>query len=198
LNDAPDTELEDLKQLVLKLAAIAQRLDARSDNAVMRVERSADALAISATALHADSERFTQHVLQAIAAQAGALLERGVGQAVDRCNARLQGTADAAASVTRDLDQQRQALQRERRGLVWRAATALIAGSAIAIAGCAYWGMKSRDEVAANRIEAALLRAYNQADVTLCAGGRLCAKVEGDGRRNGGKPRYRLVKTRGG
>jgi hypothetical protein len=193
-----ETDIEDLKQLVLKLSVIAERLDARSENAVLRIEGSADALGLSAAGLHADSHRFTQQVLQAVTAQAGHLLGRGVDQAVNRCNARLHATADVAAAIARNLDEQRQGLQRERRGWVWRAATALIAGSAMAVAGCAYWGMKSRDEIAANQIEGALLRAYNHADVTLCAGGRLCANVEGDGGRRGGKSQYRLVRPRGG
>jgi hypothetical protein len=191
-------DVEELKQLVLKLAAIAERLDERSENAVLRIERSADGLGVSAAGLHADSDRFAQQVLQAITEQAGSVLERGVGQAVDRCNMRLRGTTDAAAATARDLDVLRQELQRERRNWVWRGTTALLAGSALAIGASSYWALKSRDEIERSQVEAALLRAYNQADVTLCEGGRLCANVEDDSRRHGDRRQYRAVKSRGG
>lgn len=189
-------DFEELKQLVLKLAAIAERLDERSENAVTRVEHSSDALSRSATGLHTDSERFVRQALQAIEAQAGNMLERGVGQAVDRCNARLQGTTDAAATTARELDALRQALQRERRSWIWRGTAALLAGSILAIGASSYWSLKSQEEIERNQVEAALLRAYNQADVTLCEDGRLCANVEDDSRRHGDQRQYRMVRPR--
>lgn len=53
----------------------------------------------------------------------------------------------------------------------------------------------SRAEVERHRIEAALLRAYNRADVTLC-GERLCANIDERGARFGERGQYRPVEAR--
>jgi len=70
-------------------------------------------------------------------------------------------------------------------GLMAVAATLLIVG---AIGGMWYFQM----EIQRNRIEADLLRAYNQADVTICDN-QLCAKIDKTGKRYGN---YVLVAPR--
>jgi len=52
-----------------------------------------------------------------------------------------------------------------------------------------------RADIDHNRISAELLRAYNQADVTLCDG-RLCANVDEKGKAYGDQKQYRPIQAR--
>lgn len=189
-------ELDNLKQQGIKLSAVADRMDARSEQAIRRVEHSAAVLDQSTQRLHAGVERFTHDALQALKARAGEVLGQGIDHAVKTCNAQLQDTATRAERTAQALDAQCRALERERRTWVWLGSTALVIGSVLAVGGTWYWVQESRREVARNRIEATLLRAYNQADVTLCDDGRLCANVDDKGERHGAKRQYRPVKAR--
>lgn len=186
---------EELKQLLVKLAGIAERLDARSESAVQRVEHAGAALDQRARWLADSADGFTQSSLQAIKAQAGAAIDRGVGQAAEQCNARLRETSESAASVARELDDVRSRLSRERRTWLWFGLGALAIGSLLSVAAAGYAVMTSKAQVERHRIEAVLLRAYNEADVTLCDS-QLCAHVDAKGPRHGENKQYQRVMPR--
>lgn len=190
-------DIENSKQLAVKLAGIAQRLAERSESATRRVEQAGAALDQCAGRLAASADEFARTSLHAIERQAGGVIAHGLGRAVESCRAKLQDTERTALSATHELLQARDALQRERRIWIWSASTALVVGAALSVAAALYAVAASRSELARHEMEGALLRAYNQADVTLCDG-RLCANVELDGERHGDLQQYRLVKPRPG
>jgi hypothetical protein len=101
----------------------------------------------------------------------------------------------AASAAARTLESERQALSRERRTWLWLGSGALLVASMLAMVSAFYAVVTSRKEVERNQIAADLLRAYDQADVTLC-GHRLCANVDDRGARQGADNQYRLVKPR--
>jgi hypothetical protein len=186
---------DDLKELIVTLAAVADRLDQRSESAVQRVERTGATLHQSADRLGSNTQAFARDVLQAIEKHSGEAIARGTGQAVEQCNAQLRNAAQTATASARELDQMRDAMRRERRTWVWLVSGALIVGSMLSVGAAGYAVTTSKRQVERNRIEADLLRAYNAADVTLC-GGKLCANVDISGARSGDQKQYRPVKPR--
>lgn len=188
-------DMDELKQLVVKLAVIADRLDQRSEFAVTRVEQCGAALDHSADRLGSSAGSFAREALASIDRQSSEVIARGLGREIGNCIAHLQETKREASASAREFEQMRTVLRRERRTWVWLGLGALLTGSVLAIAAAGYAVKASRDEVRRNAIEATLLRAYNQADVSLCDG-RLCANIDDSIPGLGDRKQYRHVKPR--
>ncbi len=189
-------EKEDLGRFITQLAVIAERLDQRSSVAVERVELSARGMEGSARQLSGQGEEFIREVAQALQQRAGEIVGQGLGGAMERINRELDEASRKAGQAAQALEQERQRLQRERKTWLWLGAGALLTGSVLAIGASTYAVMHGRQQVKQYQLEAALLRAYNQADVTLCDGERLCANVEDKGERYGPREQYRVVEPR--
>lgn len=188
-------DTEELKILIVQLAAVAERLDQRSESAVQRVEQTGAWLSRSAQQLGSSTGDFTREVSQALQQESADIIGRGLGGAVERFNHQLDGAIRNASSAAHVLEEQRMALNRERKTWVWLGSGALLVGSLLAIGAAGYAVTQSRGEVSRNRVEANLLQAYNQADVILCEG-RLCANVDDTGQRYGDRKQYRPVDFR--
>lgn len=188
-------DTEALKTLVIKLAAVAERLDQRSQSAVQQVEQAAAMLDQRAHRLGSSSADFTREVSQALQRQSGEFLGRGLGDSIAEFKSQLTACARAASAAAQTLESERQALSRERRTWLWLGSGALLVASMLATVSAFHAVVTSRKEVERNQIAAGLLRAYDQADVTLC-GQRLCANVDDRGGRHGADKQYRLVKPR--
>lgn len=188
-------DTEALKALVIQLAAVAERLDQRSQSAVQQVEQAGARLEQRAHRLGSSSAEFTREVSSALQRQAGEFLGKGVGDSIGEFNSQLSSCARAASAAARTLETERQALSRERRTWLWLGSGALLVGSTLAVVSSFYAVVTSREEIERNQIAADLLRAYDRADVTLC-GDRLCANVEDGAARHGADSQYRLVKWR--
>lgn len=188
-------DMDELKQLVIKLAAITDRLDQRSEFAVRRVEQAGASLDQSAGRLGSSASTFAREALGAIDKQSGEVIARGLGREIADCVAHLQRTKREASASAHEFEQMRTALRRERRTWVWLGLGALLTGTVLAIAAAGYAVKTSRDELRSNAIEATLLRAYNEADVSLCDG-RLCANIDQSTPGFGDRNQYRHVKPR--
>lgn len=187
--------IDDLKELVIRLAVIAERLDARSEAAVQRIERTGTAMDQGAGQLAASGAAFARQALQALDAQAGEVLRHGLAQAMGQCEAGMREASRHAAATAHELAQAREALRRERRRTLWLGSGALLVGAVLAVGASLYAATASHRQVQADRAEARLLRAVNRADLTLC-GERLCANVERDGGGVGARGRYLPVRPR--
>lgn len=174
---------------------MAERLDQRSEAPVRRIEQSGAALDESAQRLGSSAGAFTREVSQALQQRSGDIIGRGLGSSVEQFNTQIAASARTASAAARTLETERQALSRERRTWLWLGSGALMIGSILAIGSAVYAVTDSRRQIERNRIEAELLRAYNQADVTLC-GAQLCANVDGAGPRFGDTKEYQRVKPR--
>ncbi|KRA40079.1 hypothetical protein [Pseudoxanthomonas sp. Root630] len=188
-------EVAELKALVVQLAAITERLDQRSEAAVRRTEQTGADMGAHAQRLGASTQSFTREVLHVLQQHAGEVVGQGLGDSVERFNAQLLTGARTASLAAQALEHERAALGRERRTWLWLGGGAVLLGSLLAVGAAFHALASSRKEVERNRIEAALLRAYNQADVTLCEG-RLCANVDDQARRHGDRKQYRTVRPR--
>ncbi len=189
-------DIEAVKQLLLKLAVIADRLDARSEQAVQEVEAGTKTLSQSAHRLESGAGDFARQVLQAIGEQSQHAITHGAGSAIATFEGRLQHAADNANRAADAMTDQRALLARSQRTLVAAAVTALLVGSVLAVGGTWRWVDSSRDEVARHHVEARLLSAINASDIVLCEDGRLCVNVDAQGKRQGDRRQYQLVERR--
>lgn len=188
-------EQRDLKQFIVQLAAITDRLDQRSASAVQTVESSAQRISSEARRLTSSSEGFTREVAQGLQQRSGEIVREGLAQAMTQFGQQLEAAAAVAGRAAVTLEQERQALRDQRRTWLWLGCGALLIGSLLTVATSIYVVKDSYQQVAQNQIEAELLRAYNAADVTLC-GGRLCANVDNKAQRFGEHNEYLLVEPR--
>ncbi|WP_157062637.1 hypothetical protein [Pseudoxanthomonas dokdonensis] len=184
-----------MKQFILQLAAIGERLDERSAAAVQAVETSAQRMGSEARRLASSSDGFSHEVAQALQLRSAEIIGQGLGQALAQISQQLDAAGGVASRAAAGLEQERQALRAERRTWLWLGCGALLIGSVLAVATSVYVVKQSYQQLSQNRIEAELLRAYNAADVTLCDG-RLCANVDSKAKRFGQNEQYLLVQPR--
>lgn len=188
-------DVGELKTLVVQLAAITERLDQRSEAAVRRTEQAGADIGARAQQLGASTESFTRDVAHALQQHAGEIIGRRLGDTAEAVGTQLRASAQTASLAAKALEHERMAMTRERRTWLWLGGGGLLLGSLLAMGAAFHTVTSSRKEVEQNRIEAALLHAYNQADVTLCEG-RLCANVDERAKRHGDRNQYRPVQPR--
>ncbi|HIE5097084.1 relaxation protein [uncultured Stenotrophomonas sp.] len=101
--------------------------------------------------------------------------------------------ADSAQTLAGSIDQQR----RVARSVAWKSVASAVAAVSLVLGGGAWLGTRYRADLERDRIQAELMRAYNQADVVLCGKPqRLCANVDSKGPAYGEGRRYRPVRPR--
>src|SRR3546814_9442332 len=88
--------LDALKQSLLKLATVANQLDARSAQAVQRVEASTDSLDQGMHRLESGATRLAREALQVIREQARQAVTQGKTQGLGELDSQLQTSLPAA------------------------------------------------------------------------------------------------------
>src|SRR3546814_17756657 len=96
--------LDALKQSLLKLATIANQLDARSAQAVQRVEASTDSLDQGMHRLESGATRLASEALQVIREQARQAVTQGTAQALGELASQLQTGLQAAQRAALTMD----------------------------------------------------------------------------------------------
>jgi hypothetical protein len=189
-------DADDLKTLALRLAALGERLDQRSEVASRRVEQAAAVLDRGAQQFSASTAGFTRDVAHSLRQQAGEIVGSGIGAAAGAFDQQVRAAAKSVSAATRALETEVQALRRERRTWAWMGGGSMLVAGLLAVGASLFAVTEGRKQLAQQRIEAELLRAYNRADVTLCDGA-LCANVDDAGPRRGDRKQYRPVRLRG-
>lgn len=184
--------LDALKQSLLKLAAIANQLDARSARAVQQIEASSGSLDQGLQRLESGATRLASDALQIIRGQAVDMLAQGTAQALGELETQLQAGIRAAQRAALDMDEQRKRLARAQGGLVWKALIALTIGSLLAAGGSGYVAWKSMREIQRAEFGQDILDATRNGMLTRC-GDTLCAKVGKQARRYGSDDEYVLL-----
>lgn len=166
------TELgQQQSQLSAALNGLAQSLPAQ-------FRASADA---AVAGLSRDS---TMAVKQALLAPVGAYEQQ------------LAASAKGVGRSTEALAAEIKRLQLASRGVVWKSVATAVTAVAILLGGAAWLGGQYRAEIARNQVEAALLHAYNRADVVLCGKEQLCANVDTRSKGIGEDGRHRQIRPR--
>jgi hypothetical protein len=103
-------------------------------------------------------------------------VHQGLDKPLADCEQRLREAGDRALKATQTLAEQWRRIESLHRHLVWKVAGIALGTLAVLLVGGIWLSTYYMGVIRDNQISADLLRAYNQADVTLC-NGRLCARV---------------------
>lgn len=180
------------KALAVRLTALVDVLEERSERAVREVVQSSGQLRQTANGLGLEGQRLAREAVGTIGAQAQDALKAGLHQAVDQCKTELQQVARQAAQTAHSLQAQSEALHQLQQGLVWKCAIALMVGSVLAAGGSGYLAWKSRDEIKRAEFGTAIVRATQSGALTRCDD-MLCVKAGKNAPRYGKNSEYVLL-----
>ena len=122
--------------------------------------------------------------MQRIPSEVMGSVRTGIERPVAAYEKRLHEAGGLLQTGSQALATQLQRMERLHKQLVWKVAGITLGSLMLLLAGGAWLSKHYYDEIRKNQVSADLLKAYNQADVTLCDG-RLCAKVDKRGKRQG-------------
>lgn len=108
----------------------------------------------------------------------------GIEQPVAAYEQRLRHAGEQLQHASYALTTQLQRAEALHKQLIWKVAGITLGSLILLLVGGGWLSKHYYDEIRQNRISAELLKAYNQADVTVC-GDRLCAKVDRKDKRYG-------------
>ncbi|HEX7817560.1 relaxation protein [Dyella sp.] len=186
---------DDAEALIFKagvlLEQFARYCEQQGQHQTVLAERLQYAVTHAPDQLRQSAERVFASVPQSVSAQ----VDAGLGASMRNYEGRIAQAAtqlqERSAALTRQLSQ----MEAFGRRLIWKVSAAVIAALLVAVIGGAVTLSYYREQVHANQLSAELLRAYNQADVTIC-GAQLCANVEKNGQKYGDKGQYLPIRAR--
>jgi len=183
--------IDDVKQLLVKLAVIAEQLDTRGRGALQRIDASTAALDRSAQRWTEDGEDFSRRMLETLSAQARDSIAGATRQALAPLDGQLRQGAEAAKWAADALAEQRKLLTRDQQSLVRRGLLALLAGSIMAVGGSGYLAWRNLHDAALGR---EVLEAVRSGALVRCPDSRsLCATIGTHPRRSGVRGEYLVV-----
>ncbi|WP_329740430.1 hypothetical protein [Dyella sp. A6] len=171
-----DITIEAAQQALVRLLAIADRLDARNRQAAQDIEAAVSAMRQGVERLDRSGDQFAQQALQRVSADVQQSIAQGVDQAAGRLQCQLQQSAHSAQLAAKAMLEQRKGLSAARRALVWSGTLALLVGVLLAVAGAAWVAHRSMQDVAQAHFSDDILRATRSGAITRC-GDALCARV---------------------
>ena len=101
----------------------------------------------------------------------------GIERPVSEYGRRLREASEQLHLASSTLTSQLQRAEALHRHLIWKVAGITLGSLVFVLAGSVWLSSHYYDEIRKSQVSAALLKAYNEADVTLCDG-RLCAKTD--------------------
>jgi hypothetical protein len=184
--------VEVAKQTLVKLMAIADRLDARNLKTAQQLEAAVTALDHGAARLDQGADAFAQRALQLFGTDAQQSMVQGTQQEASQVRYQLEHTASHAQAAAQAMEREARLLTGARRSLVFNGLLALLVGSLLAAGGAAWIAHKSMQEVAQAHFAKDILEATRTGTVTRC-GDLLCARVGKKPRRDGAQGEYVLL-----
>ncbi len=133
--------------------------------------------------------------LKTLPAQVMQQTREGLEQAARGYQERLRASGAEIADSTRVLSGQIKRMEQLHRHLIWKTVGATTLCFVLLLAGGVWLSMHYRKVIEQNQLSAQLMKAYNQADVSLCAE-KLCAHVDTKAARFGDHKQYLPVVSR--
>jgi nitric oxide reductase activation protein len=185
----------ELTALISQTAQLMEQFERRCEHTgegLQSMVRQLDALTRQLPAVVSQSADAS---LRTLPAQVLHTTQAGLEQATHHYRERLNASGQQIADSTRVMAGQIQRLEKLHRHLVWKTVGAVTICFALLLAGGIWLSMHYTRVIERNQLSAQLMKAYNEADVTLCDG-RLCAHVDPKAKRFGIKGKYVPVAPR--
>jgi len=189
------SNIDEVKQLLVKLAVIAEQIDTRSRGALQRIYASANTLDQSAQRWTAGADGFTRAVLDSIGTHARDSIAGATRQALDPVDTQLRQSAETAKWAADALSEQRKLLTQAQRSLVHKGLLALLLGSLLAAAGSGWVAWYSLHRTA---LGDELVQAVRSGVIVRCPDSpSLCVRLGDHPHRSGSRGEYLEVQPRG-
>lgn len=187
---------DELTALIDKTATLMTQYERRGDAMNARLQALGDALQGLAQQVPVVLKTSADGVLQTLPNEVGSVIRAGFGQSMGDYRQRLDAAGRDVEMASQVLAGQLNRLQRLHRQLIWNTVGVVVLALALLLAGGAWLSLHYTGVIRDNQLSAGLLKAYNGADVTLCANGKLCANVDTHGARYGQSRQYLAVRPR--
>lgn len=176
---APATPIgtSELQDMALKLAAIADMLDQRSQQAANAAAHGAQQLQHVAQGLNQQGQHMVQTVIGAVSANAKQAIEAGTAEALDKLRKELQQAQSSAGDSAKLIAEQAKTLQKSQKNLVSRAGIALLVASVLVAAVSAYFAWHTRQLFKQADFAQDILDATNSGAITRCGKDGLCVRI---------------------
>ena len=181
-----------IKDLGLKLLALADRLEQRGERLDGRLRQHAAELQGAAQAVSSGGQRFAREALDALRSQTREAVAASIADAAEASRRQLESAAVAAARSAREIDEATKALRKQRGWWLWAAPLALVVGAVIAAGGSSLLVWRNMAELKRADFGQDVLHATRSGALTRC-GEALCARAGKQPRRYGENGEYVLV-----
>lgn len=190
-----DARVDDIKELVLKLAAITGQIDQRNRESMQRLGDGVQVLDAATRRLQGGADRFAENVMRAVGQQVQGVVSEHSAHALDGFNEQLRVSAGHVKWAAEVMAEQRKTLSAVQRALVWKGLVALLVGSVLAAlaAGWLFW--QARQAGGDPALAADIRQAIQSGALVRCSGGGLCARTPGVPR-GSKKPQHEYVIVR--
>jgi len=185
-------ETSDLQELALRLSAVVDFLEERTERASEQASRGASALDQAALAFDGTLRQLADAAGRTIAAQAQDAVRSAVVPPVTACVQQLQQAIQGAHRASLALEDKAKASARTTASLAWKAGLALVVGAVLAAGGSALVAWKSLRDLERAGFGEDILQATRSGAITRC-GQSLCARVGTAPRRAGPGGEYLLL-----
>jgi hypothetical protein len=170
--------------LVSRAAALMEQYERASAGIQQQLAALTQAAQESTRQLPAAARQSADGALASLPGQVIQQVQKGLDQSTFQ--------AQQAAQRVEEMGQQVQRLQHISRMLIWKIAGITATSLVFLLIGGIWLASHYYNVIRENQIDAALMQAYNRADVSLCQG-RLCANVDATGARSGDDKQYLIV-----
>jgi hypothetical protein len=172
--------------LISKIAALVEQFDRRCEHASGQLRQLAQQMPdVVRQSADEHFRRIPDEVMGGV--------RSGIERPVVAYEQRLREAGERLQQASKALASQLQRAETLHKQLIWKVAGITLGSLVLLLAGGGWLSWHYYEEIRTNQVSADLLRAYNQADVTVCDG-RLCAKVGKKDRQRFGD--YVLVESR--
>ncbi|UKE63489.1 relaxation protein [Xanthomonas translucens pv. poae] len=156
--------------LASKAAALMEQFERRCAELERQQRQLAQQLEHVAQSLPGVVARSAQETLQRVPDTLIRQVQNGIDQPVAGFEKRLQQAGSAIGEGAHALAAQLKRIERAQRSLLWKTAAVTLGSLLLLLAGGGWLLEQYRRDIRDNQLRAELLRAYNEADVTLCNG----------------------------
>lgn len=170
-------QLDDVKELVLKLAAISGQIDRRNQAGVQHIENGVQTLGHATRRLQGGADQFANAVMQAVGRQVQGVVAEHSAKALDGFNEQLRVSTGHVKWATEAMTEQRKMLSATQRALVWKGLIALLIGSVLAALSGGYLFWEARHLGGDPALATDIRQALRSGALARCNGSELCART---------------------